>query len=206
MKTWLTADLHLGEDRFHLLGRPFRSQAEYLDRIIENFNSRIMPDDYLIINGDAIYQHTPKYLPKIALINGKKVLIRGNHERDFTDEQLAPYFESIIPEGDGLSLTVENLHCYITHYPTRGKPDKFNLVGHVHDMWKYQLNMFNVGVDVHHFFPVDLDSIPGHYNEICSYFDDDVWAAYSPINVDYRQTRGKKGSYFQPCDGSQTSS
>jgi len=36
---------------------------------------------------------------------------------------------------------------YIDHYPTNGKSDIFNVVGHIHGTWKVQRNMVNVGVD-----------------------------------------------------------
>ena len=88
--------------------------------------------------------------------------------------------------------------CYITHYPTQGVANAFNLVGHIHAAWKYQLNMLNIGVDVHHFCPVDIESIPFHKTAVEKYYDDDVWVAYHNINTQYQGKRGKAGSYFQP--------
>ena len=128
--------------------------------------------------------------------NGNKILIRGNHDRVFTDEQLKPYFQEIIPEGDGIEMVIEGVPCYMNHYPTRGKIDKFNLVGHIHTAWKYQLNSFNVGIDVNHFLPVNLKSIPFHLTAISNYYDQDVWTAYLDINASYKTTRGKAGTYF----------
>ena len=57
--------------------------------------------------------------------------------------------------------------------------------------------MLNIGVDVHHFRPVNLDKIPFHYKAICEYYDQDVWVGYSPINEVYKGMRGKEGSYFK---------
>jgi hypothetical protein len=33
--------------------------------------------------------------------NGKKTLVRGNHDRVFSDDDLKPYFHTIIPDGGG---------------------------------------------------------------------------------------------------------
>jgi calcineurin-like phosphoesterase family protein len=116
----------------------------------------------------------------------------------FTDEQLSPYFHTIVPEGQGIEMDIGGIPCYITHYPTETKIDRFNLVGHIHGAWKYQLNMLNIGVDVHHFHPVNLDTIPFHYKAVCEFYDNDVWVAYDPINASHRTARGKKNSYFRP--------
>ena len=58
--------------------------------------------------------------------------------------------------------------------------------------------MFNVGVDVNHFRPVNVTSISFHFNAISKFYDDDVWIAYNEINSQFIGKRGKKGSYFRP--------
>ena len=199
MKTWLTADWHLGENRFELMGRPFTTQDEHIDTLVDNHNALVSPNDTVIVVGDICYQKTPEFLPHVERFNGKKLLIRGNHDRVFTDEQLSPYFTAITAEGEGIPFQAnDGILCYITHYPTEGVGDAFNLVGHIHGAWKYQLNMFNIGVDVNHFRPVNADTIPFHFNAISKFYDRDVWVAYESMNMPFRETRGKKNSYFRP--------
>jgi calcineurin-like phosphoesterase family protein len=198
MKKWLTADLHLGEDRFEVMGRPFTSRGEMIDHMAMHHNFLVKPEDEVYVVGDVCYQKTPEFLHNIQRFNGIKTLIRGNHDRVFTDEQLEPYFVNIIPDGGGIAIDIQGIPCYITHYPTEGKPDRFNLVGHIHTAWKYQLNMFNVGVDVNHFRPVDLDRVPFHLEAVSKYYDQDVWVAYGPLNAPYVGKRGKAATYFRP--------
>ena len=198
MKAWITADWHLGESRFELMGRPFKTDIEHAEALVANHNQLVAPDDEVIVAGDVCYQKTPEWLKHVSLFHGKKTLLRGNHDRVFTDEQLAPYFDKIIPEGEGIEITAGSLRCYVTHYPTEGVKGLFNLVGHVHAAWKYQLNMLNVGVDVHHFRPVDLNTISFHLNAIVQYYDRDVWVAYNELNDSYKESRGKAGTYFRP--------
>ena len=195
---WITSDWHLGEDRFQLMGRPFNTQEEMINVILNNHNSRVKPDDLVYVVGDVCYQKAPLFLSYVSKFNGKKILFRGNHDKVFTDYHLSPYFEEIIPEGRGLEIEIEEIPCYITHYPSEGRQDKFNLVGHIHAAWKYQLNSFNVGVDVNHFMPVNLNTIPFHYKAVCEFYDADVWAAYNPINQSWKDARGKKNTYFRP--------
>ena len=198
MNTFCVSDWHLGENRFELMCRPFTTPSEHINTLIRNHNSVVKPDDLVYVNGDVCYQKAPEHLPLVKKFNGRKILVRGNHDKVFTDEQLKPYFDDIITEGDGIELDVNGIPCYITHYPTQGKKDRFNLVGHIHAAWKYQLNCFNVGVDVNHFRPVNINTIPFHFKAICEFYDDDVWVAYDDINVDWLKCRGKPGTYFKP--------
>ena len=196
MNTWLVADHHLGEDRFDIMGRPFEDPNEQVEFLIKNHNSRVKQDDLVYFVGDICYNQHPEYLKNIERFNGSKILIRGNHDRYISDNEFLKYFDSITPEGDGIELDVENIPCYLTHYPTQGREDRFNLVGHVHGAFKYQLNSFNVCVDVNHYYPVNLKTIPFHLKAITEYYDADVWVAYNKINSSHYDKRGKKTSYF----------
>lgn len=198
MKTWLTADWHLGEDRMELMGRPFASVDDHINTILNNHNAVVAPEDTVIMLGDVCYQKAPQYLPLVAKFNGRKLLIRGNHDRVFRDDELRPYFDQVIGDGGGYYQTLGGVTCYLTHYPTEGVKDAFNIVGHIHAAWKYQLNMLNVGVDVHHFRPVDSEKVRFHLDAVTKYYDNDVWVAYDERNASYRGKRGKAGTYFRP--------
>lgn len=201
-KRWVTADWHLGEDRMAIMQRPFVSQRQMIETLVEKHNAFVGDDDTVYVVGDVCYQKTPEFLPEVERFNGNKILFRGNHDRAFTDEQLSLYFDVIVPEGDGMELQVvdfENsiIECYLTHYPICGLPDKFNLVGHIHGAWKYQLNMLNVGVDANHFMPHNIDeAVPFYLKAITNFYDDDVWIAYNTLNNTYVGKRGKQGHYF----------
>ena len=198
MKTWITADWHLGEDRFELMGRPFTSRDQHIDTLINNHNAVVGYDDTVIVVGDVCYQKAPETLAAVGLFHGRKILIRGNHDKGITDEQFKAYFNEVIPEGKGIELDVDGIPCYATHYPTEGRADRFNLVGHIHGAWKYQLNMFNVGVDVNHFRPVNLERVRFHYDAVCKFYDRDVWVGYDPLNSAFQGIRGKTNTYFRP--------
>jgi len=158
----------------------------------DNHNKIVGKEDKFILVGDAVYK--PEFLPLIKMFNGKKTLIRGNYDRQFSDVILYEYFEEIIAEGDGLEIDVDSLKCYATHYPTRAKEDVFNLTAHIHSCWRCQRNMLNVGGFVWHFKPVSFEEIKFIYNAVENFYDDDVWCSNNSINTKY-DYRGKKGSY-----------
>ncbi len=201
-KTWVTSDWHLGEDRFKLMMRPFTQAQQMVDEFLRLHNAVVAPDDKVLMVGDAVYQKTPEFLPQIARFNGVKTLFRGNHDKVFSNEDFAPYFEKIYEEGVGLELDIHDIPCYLVHYPTCGIESRLNLVGHVHSAWKFQLNAINVGVDTNHFAPYDIEQIPSLFNAICNHYDEDIWAAYNQSNEAFREIRGKKSRYFtQPSSG-----
>lgn len=200
MNKWITADWHLGETRFDIMQRPFNDVTVHCDTIIRNHNAVVAKDDIVYVLGDVIYQKADPttFLPMISRMNGIKTLIRGNHDVPFTDEQFKPYFSGgIIPDGQGENLLIDGIKCYATHYPSTGKTDSFNLVGHVHGAWKVQLNCLNVGVDAHHFYPVPFSNISFYVNAITKFYDKDVFAAYLDVNSVFRESRGKKSSYLK---------
>ncbi len=195
MKRWATADWHLGENRFDLLFRPFVDQQQMIDELVKNHNNIVSKEDDVYVLGDVCYKEHPQFLEQVNRFNGRKILIRGNHDRVFSDEQLNSYFDLIIPDRKGIDIEIGEISCYMTHYPSTGVEDKFNIVGHIHSAWKFQLNMFNVGIDVNNYRPVDLDEfLPVIYDHICNFYDEDVFAAYNPINSKYTTKRGRKSS------------
>jgi calcineurin-like phosphoesterase family protein len=197
MKRWVVADWHLGEDRFAIMQRPFKTSSEMIQHLVDKHNELVAPDDLVYVVGDAVYQKAPENLVEVECFNGKKILIRGNHDRVFTDEQLLRYFDEIVEEGKGLEIDIGDIKCFMTHYPSQAVSNRFNLVGHIHSAWKFQLNSLNVGVDANHFVPHNLDEVvPFFVKAITEFYDDDVWAAYNAANHVYVGKRGKKGGYF----------
>jgi calcineurin-like phosphoesterase family protein len=198
MKRWVTADWHLGEDRWKIMQRPgFKDAQDMVDQLVAAHNALVSEGDLVLVVGDAVNLNTPEFLEQVSRFNGNKVLFRGNHDRDFSDEDLAPYFENVIPEGEGRVYETPEHRFWVTHYPTQARHDMFNLVGHIHGAWKFQLNAINVGVDANHWQPHDLDEdIPFFVRAISSFYDEDVWTAYHESNLRHLNVRGKAGRYL----------
>jgi calcineurin-like phosphoesterase family protein len=203
MPRFVTSDWHLGEERMAIMGRPFRDGRECVEAMIANHNRLVSQSDDVFVLGDVLYQKADPgvWLPEVARFHGRKVLVRGNHDRGLSDEDFSPYFAEIVEDGGGFDLDADGIECFCTHYPTRGVGHVFNLVGHIHGAWKVQLNMLNVGVDAHHFRPVSLVDVAFWNRAVTEFYDEDVWVAYHDQNARWRGIRGKSGSYFSPQDG-----
>lgn len=194
--TFFTADWHLGDGRFEVLGRPFMACEEMADRLVVEHNRVVAPDDQVFVIGDVLHQDAPaELLEQVSRFNGRLTLIRGNHDV-LSDEEYLRFFERVVPEGEGVEFSVEGTECWLTHYPSLARADRFNLTGHVHAAWQVQRNSLNVGVDVHHFRPVSTARVAFFVKAICSFYDDDVWAGELAANRCHSD-RGGRGSRWK---------
>ena len=120
MKKWICADWHLGEDRFELLSRPFKTKIEHIKHLVSKHNELVGPDDEVIMVGDVCYQKAPEFLHYVDLFNGNKTLIRGNHDRVLTDEDFSSHFNTIVKEGEGIEMDSSRPSTcpFFLRYPT----------------------------------------------------------------------------------------
>ena len=126
MSIYALADLHLSlsnpEKSMELFGHQW---AGYLDRITEEWNRTVKPEDTVLIPGDISWA---TYIEKaeedfafIASLPGRKLLSRGNHDYWWTTmKKLDEFFESHSFPGLELVRTnvIESEGCLITG--TRG--------------------------------------------------------------------------------------
>lgn len=180
MADFFRSDEHLGHDNIlRLCNRPFKSKEEMHEVIIERHNERVSPSDRVFFLGDVTHRaQASRIRPLLHRMNGSKILIRGNHDKEKSTpldcfEQVVHRMEYELPTGHKVLL------C---HYPYKGTPEEIDhaaangyqiryleqrpdekgqwlLHGHVHGMWKTRRRMINVGVDVWDFYPVSLDQI-----------------------------------------------
>ena len=133
MNIWLTGDTHLNHDRMvELCGRP----KNHTELIIHNWASMVAWDDLTIHLGDVIFKEQSKITGILAAIPGKKVLVKGNHDR----ESLKWYMEH------GFDFACHSFvmsDIIYTHAPLQKLPDniKLNIHGHYHnaDITKFEV-------------------------------------------------------------------
>jgi len=104
MKVFAISDLHLSfqtDKPMNLFGEHWDN---YEQRIMDDWNSRVGPDDVGIIAGDISWamkmQDTEKDFEYIKKLNGKKIIIRGNH--DYWWKSITKIREILAPDGYAL--------------------------------------------------------------------------------------------------------
>jgi calcineurin-like phosphoesterase family protein len=180
-KRFYTSDLHFGDERLNLYGRDllFKNSKEVDDFIVKQWNETVGEDDLVIVVGDV--SMTREGLENLNRCNGEKYLIKGNYDNsvedggtakyEINDKILSKYFSKIYNE---LEIEIDGEKIYINHFPTNAREDMFNIVGHIHGIFKISRNIINVGVDAWHFTPVSeelvkfqINGIKNHYDQNC---------------------------------------
>jgi len=179
MRYWVTSDQHYGHGNIIKYAvRPFSSTEEMNETMIRKFNERVKPEDITFIIGDFCFKHPVsqdvdaggrpvKSSQWLERLNGQKIMIRGNHDNNNSTKTCI----------DCIHITYAGKRINMVHKPEHANYDfPINLVGHVHDKWKFQeyvVNgiehvskdevgvMLNIGVDQNKFYPISLDEALG---------------------------------------------
>lgn len=175
MSKFYISDPHFGhKDMISFCNRPFTSVEEMDEELIKRWNNKVSNNDTVYILGDLIYKSDkpPEYY--LDKLNGKKILIKGNHDDTWLKKiDVNKYFDGIY---DYLEISDEGRWVVMFHYPILEWNAKFrgsyHLYGHVHDIKSETLmyvneepKMFSVLADIIGFEPMTLDQIIGCYEK-----------------------------------------
>ena len=107
MTTWITSDTHWGHKNimnFCPESRArFRNDVAYMNEaMVQEWNHLIAADDTVYILGDVAFLPAEKATATVRRLNGRKILVEGNHDRkllqdqDFRDcfEQIHKYLDA----------------------------------------------------------------------------------------------------------------
>lgn len=164
--------------------RPFMDVQEMTDKLIENYNNTVGPEDTVLWLGDCFFCGNAKAKEIMGQLNGKKILVKGNHDPS-TGQCLKRGFDIVVHE---MKIMVGGHPCRVSHYPywptfwqrLKGIPksalrykDKrpprvkgeFLLHGHSHSKQKINGKMIHVGVDAWGYKPVHISQIESLINK-----------------------------------------
>lgn len=189
--TWLTADPHIGHAKaIEFDDRPFKDIDEMEAVFIENWNKVVSPEDLGIFVGDMFfYQSKQQMADFLSKLNGRKVLVRGNHDQK-PRAMMNAGFTICVEE---IVMTIANERVLISHYPFAmpewkhkyfvlrckiqklfGKKTRwiekfhdrrpvdrgqFLIHGHTHSIEKIKGKMINVGWTAWDWKPVNIQEI-----------------------------------------------
>ena len=123
--------------------RGFDSVESMNEYMISQWNSRVRKNDEVVILGDLGYMDGKTANQLLKRLNGKKFLIRGNHDRYFLEDKEFDQnqFEWV---KDYAELNDNKRVVVLSHYPImcyngqyrkdpEGNPRRYMLYGHVHN-------------------------------------------------------------------------
>ena len=188
MTRWFTSDLHFGhENIIRFCNRPFDNAHHMNVEMCRSINERVGPEDELWILGDFALGNIDKTLLIVKrLTAGKIFLVAGNHDRchpyhgkkqhRWIDRYIEVFDGNVIFGNTSLVLS-DGTPVEVSHFPYLGDSydwgrgvDRYQdwrpvnvgnwlLCGHVHDSWRQNDRMINVGIDAWGGVPVSEDQI-----------------------------------------------
>ncbi|GLS71350.1 hypothetical protein GCM10007890_33630 [Methylobacterium tardum] len=159
MAIFFTADTHFGHGGIlHACKRPFASIGEHDELVAEAWNATVRPGDTVYHLGDfALSRDAAAIERAFRRLNGRKILIVGNHDRRGRRLPWAEQHEGI------REISVEGRHLVLCHYPLRSWARAFrgslHLFGHTHGRLPGTTQSCDVGVDVWGYRPVSLSAV-----------------------------------------------
>ena len=184
---YFTSDLHLGHKNcIEFCSRPFSDIEEMDEAIIDRWNSRVKNDDTVYIIGDLVWESSDptKY---ISRLNGKKVLIAGNHdikwlkrngmaiERNDGSVEFRDYSQYFTNIAQYVEVMHDGVRITLCHYPMLewrasrkigSRKLGYLIHGHIHNsrdrkyapLWLLP-HALNAGVDINDYMPATLDEL-----------------------------------------------
>ena len=140
--------------------------------LIKRWNERVKNEDTIIFIGDFCFKNSQnrgegeniKASSWQDRLNGNIIFIKGNHDRNNT----------VKTRIHSLVLNIDKHYINLVHNPIRVDVNySLNLVGHVHNSWLCKrikqgfsfTDAFNVGCDMHNFYPITYDEIHNKYTK-----------------------------------------
>lgn len=180
---FFTSDTHFGhENIINFCKRPFSSVAEMDQKLIENWNSVVGPNDYIFHLGDFCFKGSQYWDQILNQLNGHKFLILGNHDLKNLKDGAMIKFDWI---GFQACIQVGGRSVYLNHFPFLCYGGSYRnidnavyaLSGHTHlslndmsgkDIIRLKMcfpTQFDVGVDANNFTPISFNDIDNRIKE-----------------------------------------
>lgn len=125
--------LHFGHPFIARL-RGFQDEYQHDEYLIEQYNSVVGRKDLVYILGD-ITMENPDYYYQLDRLNGRKIVVLGNHDKPKDVPELLKYVESV-------AGMIKYKGCFLTHapiHPSEVSFCRFNLHSHIHSNELHQV-------------------------------------------------------------------
>ena len=168
MKNYFIADMHFGHSKIiQMCNRPFTDANDMEEKLIENWNRKVTNEDTVYVLGDFCFRTSKQDAIKILKqLNGKKILIKGNHDKYAGQRDFDECFEKVC---DYLQLTEDKQQIILSHYPIIDYAGMYYgakmIYGHIHNNYIPHKNMYCVSVECINYEPVTLDEIIEIYKD-----------------------------------------
>ncbi len=183
---YVIPDTHLGHENI----KKYCNRPDKFENLIEkNWQAAVAENDTVIHLGDISFDE--KWIERLGSWNGRKILVRGNHDRQPHDFYMDCGFTAVVEE---LVIDINNVVMLFSHRPRFGHGYDINIHGHQHNLAVYD--------DQRLYLPLSLEHIG--YKPLA--LDDNFISRLKPFIINNRQPTLKEimsmgqGAIGRPSD------
>lgn len=138
-KVFVCADLHFGHANIiKYEDRPYKDKEDMNEGLIRNWNSVVTDKDTVYVLGDVAFCSKTKATELIARLNGRKILIMGNHDRVKSPQYwLDVGFDFVSPYPIILGGCILRHEPSFDEFTSPNNGKLYELYGHVHGSPEY---------------------------------------------------------------------
>jgi len=175
---WITSDAHFfHKNIIRLCNRPFLDNLEMSEKLIENWNNLVKPNDYVFNLGDFCWSgSSDQWIKLMDKLNGIQILIIGNHDDRKCVEKVENWYKpsendlrtiqrKLLSVTERIELRYDKRRYILDHYPQYNWMGKYHgvyhLHGHIHEKNNEiaTINTYNVSVDRNNYSPISLKNV-----------------------------------------------
>lgn len=162
-KDWITSDWHFGHANvIKYCNRPFSSVEEMDEKLIATWNEYIQPNDRVFFLGDLAFKGKQYKQALIPKLNGRKILIKGNHDAGRTFMCECGFEAAHLTATGRYYDDMCHKSFLMEHIPNMDHAATVDLYfcGHVHEKWAFMApSTYNAGCDNFAFRPLTVSQL-----------------------------------------------
>ena len=154
-------DTHLGHESI----KKYCNRPDNFEKLIEkNWNEIITDNDTVLHLGDMALDEC--WIKRLGNWNGKKILVRGNHDEMPMDSYMKVGFTAVVEE---ITMNIDNLIILFSHRPKFDHDCDINIHGHQHNLAVYDKKRLYLPLSIEHmgYKPLALDEFCRSIKKIC---------------------------------------
>lgn len=148
---YVIPDTHLGHENI----KKYCNRPDNFEKLIEtNWQATVTETDTVIHLGDVSFDENR--IKQLGSWNGKKILVRGNHDKKPCDFYMNCGFTAVVEE---LVMDLNNVLILFSHRPHFGHDCDINIHGHQHNLAVYDAKRLYLPLSLEHmgYKPLALD-------------------------------------------------
>lgn len=166
-KIFVCSDTHFNHANIiKYCNRPYETVEEMDEALVDNWNSVVTNDDTVFFLGDFALGSRDVVRDFVSKLNGRKILVRGNHDHMSDQSYKDAGFETVFKKPVIMHFDNYDMDIQFSHAPVFDEENQYpNIYGHVHDKPCNDAKHYCVCMEVIDYKPIELDKVVEYFKE-----------------------------------------